>query len=138
MQNTSKTHRIAVASTDGKTINEHFGKAAEFLIYEIGKESQTFIEKRNVTPLSSGIQCGSGHTENSILSMGTSKNLTEVFRGSPIIDTLKDCTAVIAVKAGGAVRRAFEINGISVFEKADSIENALNKLAIYYAKTGGN
>jgi len=118
MRNTNKTRRIAAASTDGKTINEHFGKAAEFFIYEIGKESQTFIEKRSVTPLN----CGSRHTEDGIL-------LT--------IDTLKDCTAVIAVKAGGAVKRALEINGISVFEKADSIENALNKLAAYYAKTGG-
>jgi len=119
MQSTNKTFRIAAASTDGKTINEHFGKAAEFLIYEIGNESYTFIEKRSVTPLSSG----GGHTEDGIISA---------------IERLKDCTAVIAVKVGGAVRRALEINGISVFERADSIDNALNKLAAYYGKIGGN
>jgi len=118
MQDTIKTYRIAAATTDGKTINEHFGKAADFLIYEIGKEGFTFIEKRSVTPLS----CGSGHTEDSIL-------LT--------IDALKDCTAVIAVKVGGAVKRALEINGISVFERAEPIDNALSKLAAYYTKTGG-
>jgi len=128
MQNTNKTYRIAAASTDGKTINEHFGKAASFLIYDIGKEGHTFVEKRSVTPLSrivqhdGGVQQCSGHTEDSILS---------------VIDTLKDCTAVVAVQIGGAVKRALEINGISVFEKADSIENALNKLAVYYTKTGG-
>jgi len=117
MQSTNKTRRIAVASADGKTINEHFGKASSFLIYEVGKEEQTFIEKRSVTPLS----CGSGHSEDGIL-------LT--------IDALKDCTAVIAVKVGGAVKRALEISGISVFERADSIDNALSKLAAYYVKTG--
>jgi len=119
MQGTNKTYRIAAASTDGKTINEHFGKTASFLIYEVGKEGQTFIEKRSVTPLS----CGSGHTEDGIIST---------------IEALKDCTAVIAVKVGGTVKRALEISGISVFEKADSIDNALSKLAAYYGKTGGN
>jgi len=119
MQSTNKTHRIAAASADGKTINEHFGKAASFFIYEIGKEAPAFIEKRSVTPLSRG----SGHTEDGILST---------------IDALKDCTAVIAVKVGSAVRRALEANGISVFERAEPIDNALAKLAAYYAKTGGN
>jgi len=118
MHNTNKTHRIAAASTDGKTINEHFGKAAVFLIYEIGKKGYTFIEERKVTPLS----CESGHTEDGILST---------------LDTLKDCTAVIAVKVGGSVKRAFEINGISVFEAPGSIDNALDKLTAYYTNNYG-
>jgi len=118
MQNTNKTYRIAVASTDGKTINEHFGKAASFLIYDLGKESRTFVEKRSVTPLN----CESEHTEESLASN---------------IEALKDCTAVVVVKIGGPVKRAFEINGISIFEKTDSIDNALSKLAAYYTKTQG-
>jgi len=113
MQNTNKTYRIAAASTDGKTINEHFGKAAVFLIYEIGEKGYTFIEERKVAPLS----CDGGHTEDGILST---------------LDTLKDCTAVIAVKVGGSVKRALEINGISVFEASGSIDNALVKLTAYY------
>jgi predicted Fe-Mo cluster-binding NifX family protein len=118
MSNTSKTYRIAAASTDGKTIDEHCGKAASFLIFEIGKDGWTCVEKRSVTPLS----CGDKHTEEGLLST---------------IEALKDCTAVIAVKVGGAVKRALEINGISVFEKSDSIDNALSKLAAYYTKTSG-
>jgi len=118
MSNTDKIHRIAAASTDGKTINGHFGKAASFLIYEIGKEGRTCIERRSVTPLS----CDDRHTEEGLLST---------------IKALKDCTAVIAVKIGGPVRRAFEKNGISVFEKSDSIDNALSKLTAYYTKISG-
>lgn len=118
MSNTNKTFRIAVASTDGKTINEHFGKASSFLIYETGKEGYTFIEKRSVTPLN----CESEHTEESLASN---------------IEALKDCKAVVTVKIGGPVKRAFEINGISIFEKSDTIDNALTKLAAYYTKTQG-
>jgi len=113
-----KTYRIAVASSDGKTINEHFGKAVSFLVYDTGKEGYTFIEKRNVTPLN----CKSEHTEESL---------------APNIEALKDCTAVVVVKIGDPVRRAFERNGVSVFEKTESIDNALTKLAAYYTKTQG-
>ena len=119
MNNTNKTYRIAAASTDGKTINEHFGKASSFLIYDIGKEAPVFIEKRNVTPLN----CESEHTEENLASN---------------VEALKDCTAIVTVKIGGPVRRIFEINGISIFEKTDTIDNALAKLAAYYEKTGGN
>jgi len=119
MRNTNKAHRIAAASTDGKTINEHFGKAAVFLIYEIGEKGYTFIEERKVTPLS----CDGGHTENGILST---------------LDALKDCTAVVAVKVGGSVKRAFEINGISVFEVSGSIDDALAKLTAYYKHDRSN
>jgi nitrogen fixation protein NifX len=115
MHNTNKTYRIAAASTDGKTINEHFGKASSFLIYDIGKEGSNFIEKRNVTPLN----CESEHTEENLASA---------------VEALKDCTAIVTVKIGGPVRRIFEINGISVFEKSDSIDNALAKLTAYYGK----
>jgi len=118
MRNTNKTYRIAAASTDGKTINEHFGKAASFLIYEIGKEGYNLIEKRSVTPLN----CENEHTEESLASN---------------VEALKDCTAIVVEKIGGPVKRIFEINGISVFEKTDSIDNALTKLAAYYVKTGG-
>jgi predicted Fe-Mo cluster-binding NifX family protein len=118
MNNTNKTYRIAAASTDGKTINEHFGKAASFLIYDIGKEEPVFIEKRSVTPLN----CESEHTEENLASS---------------IEALKDCTAVVVVKIGGPVKRIFEMNGISVFEKSDTLDNALSKLAAYYTKMAG-
>lgn len=46
--------RIAVASTDGKTVNEHFGKAEEFHIFDLEDNGSRFIDKRVVTPLSVG------------------------------------------------------------------------------------
>lgn len=39
--------KVAVASTDGLTINEHFGKAKEFLVYEVDEEGEySFLERR--------------------------------------------------------------------------------------------
>ncbi|MDY6880864.1 MAG: NifB/NifX family molybdenum-iron cluster-binding protein [Desulfatiglans sp.] len=37
--------RIAVVSTDGKTVNDHFGRAERFLIYDL-RDRLTFVEER--------------------------------------------------------------------------------------------
>ena len=37
--------RIAVVSTDGKTVNDHFGRAERFLIYDVN-DKLTFFEER--------------------------------------------------------------------------------------------
>ena len=44
--------RIAIASTDGKNVNEHFGKTKEFLIFDLSATEPEFIERRKVLPLS--------------------------------------------------------------------------------------
>lgn len=45
--------RIAVVSTDGIHINEHFGKAERFLIYDL-QEQLSWVEDRATEPLSDG------------------------------------------------------------------------------------
>ena len=48
----SKT-RVAVVSKDGVNVDEHFGKADHFLIYDI-TEKPAFVEKRMTESLSTG------------------------------------------------------------------------------------
>ncbi len=43
--------RIAVASADGLHVNEHFGKATRFLIYDVD-DQMSWIEDRPTEPLS--------------------------------------------------------------------------------------
>lgn len=46
--------KIAVVSTDGIHVDDHFGKAKRFLIYEITDGRINLIETRESTPLSVG------------------------------------------------------------------------------------
>lgn len=46
-----KTKRIAVVSSDGIHVDEHFGKAVRFLIYDLD-EPMTFVEERPTETLS--------------------------------------------------------------------------------------
>ena len=47
------TSRIAVVSTDGKTVNDHFGRTERFLIYDID-DKLTFVEERPAETYSVG------------------------------------------------------------------------------------
>ena len=56
MADTEKTsnskYRIAIASSDGESVNIHFGKSSFFYIYSIDDESgYNLIEKRSVVPV---------------------------------------------------------------------------------------
>lgn len=109
--------RIALASRDGKVINEHFGRAAEFYIVDIQSDgTYKFIEKRSVKPL-----CSAGKHSGDAL--------------ADHISALRDCVAVLVSQIGPSARRALEISGIKTFEHADYIDSALEKLARYFAKT---
>ncbi len=45
--------RIAIVSTDNATVDDHFGKAERFLIYDLGNPS-VFVEERTAPPFSTG------------------------------------------------------------------------------------
>lgn len=109
--------RVAIASLDGVSICEHFGRAKYFYIIDVAADGTgTLAEKRCVTPLCQG----GGHSD-------------EGFRTS--IDSLKDCVAVLVSKIGPSARRQLELERITVFEQADYIDEAVKKLAVYFART---
>ncbi len=45
--------RMAIASSDGKVVNQHFGRANKFFIIDVNKEDMTFkfIETRTAFPV---------------------------------------------------------------------------------------
>jgi len=48
--------RIAVASSDGVTVDQHFGRTRQFRIYRLTESGYDFIEERTVAPPCSGQQ----------------------------------------------------------------------------------
>ena len=48
----SSKYRVALASTDGETVNQHYGRADLFYIYLVDdEEGYDLIEKRKVLPV---------------------------------------------------------------------------------------
>lgn len=111
------SYKIAVGSTDGKVVNEHFGRCRQFLIVEVDSETLAFHFDgyRSVAPA-----CVSGeHTDAAF---------DEVFQ------VIGDCRAVLVSKIGIAATKYLQKKGISVFEIGDYIEDAVQKLIAYYSK----
>jgi predicted Fe-Mo cluster-binding NifX family protein len=111
--------RVAVTSADGVLINQHYGHATWFLIYDVDRNgTSTLVERRAVDPW-----CNSA-------------NHADAEEGdSGIARDIGDCAAVLTAQVGPPARKKLELAGVSVFEERSSIEEALKKLALYYSKT---
>lgn len=103
------SYRVAVASTDGKYVNDHFGRARQFLIFEISSTGYQFIESRSNIPSCNPEQADEG---------GHNKTLK----------LLADCRAVVVARIGPGVEQVLAAQGIQAFTIPDFIEEALKHL----------
>lgn len=109
------SYEIAVASSDGKVVNQHFGKATKFLIFEVEGDNYKYLKL-----LETQAFCNSGeHDESRLLSA---------------VKALEGSRAVVVSQIGNGAATALKTNGIDVFDVHNFIEDALIKLVKYYAK----
>jgi nitrogen fixation protein NifX len=60
--------KVAVASTDGVSVNEHFGRAQEFFIYEVNEKGEyKLLENRKIVPQCTGDTGKHGSTSAALL-----------------------------------------------------------------------
>lgn len=145
--------KVAIASSDGLNIDLHFGQAKSFLIYELKDNKFTLSEKREVPAeafaegalqeaqgpqIETNFACpgGGGGCGGSGGGCGGCGGGSASGPLAPVVELLLDCRAVVAAQIGQGMRRQLERNAISVFDIEIPVEDALKKLAAYYAKFG--
>lgn len=101
--------RVAVASSDGKVVNRHFGHTTQFLIFELSDGVVNFLESRENVPT-----CHTGRHELSDL--------------AATAETIKDCAYVVASRIGSGAASVLLDKGIRAYVDADFIESALERL----------
>jgi nitrogenase molybdenum-iron protein alpha/beta subunit/MoaA/NifB/PqqE/SkfB family radical SAM enzyme len=106
--------KFAVASKSGVLVDQHFGHATEFYIYESNGEQAKFIEKRLVKNYCGGKDECSGDKQSEMDS---------------ILSAVADCSGVLALRTGDAPSRKLESKGIRVVSTYDKIEDAVMKAA---------
>lgn len=106
-------YKIAVASSDGIVVNNHFGRAKDFYIYTIDSREQIkFLEKRIMNPV-----CDGGNHDDQKLD----ENLKN----------LSDCDYLLVSRIGeGAYHRAKQF-GIESYEIPGMIEDSIKQLINY-------
>lgn len=100
--------RVAVASKDGLSINEHFGHAKLFWVYDLDWEGCWFKEKRDVDHY-----CLGGYGDKSAL--------------TKILTTISDCNAVFVAKIGDGPTEKLAAKGIKAISDYtwEEIEDSL-------------
>jgi nitrogen fixation protein NifB len=104
---------VAVATKGGGLVNQHFGHAKEFMIYEVDASETRFVGHRKVDHY-----CQSGYGEEATL--------------DNIIQTISDCKAVLASKVGSCPQKELRKAGLEVVEAYDVIENVARQFYDQY------
>jgi nitrogen fixation protein NifB len=94
---------MAVATKGGGLVNQHFGHAREFMIYEVDANTAKFVGHRKVENY-----CQGGYGEEDSLDF--------------IIKTLEGCEVVLTSKIGQCPKDKLDQAGIKVYESYDVIE----------------
>lgn len=102
------SYKVAVASSDGKYVNEHFGRAKQFLIFNVDDNQFEFYELRKNNPPCSA----EGHNEDQM---------------SMTVKLLEDCEAVLVSQIGIGAVQALSLKGIKPYVLPDFIEDALKR-----------
>ena len=107
------TYKVAVASSDGETVNQHYGRAEIFYIYSIDdEEGYDLLEKRSVKPV-----CQEGFHDKAEMSIH--------------VQQFTDCKYVIASRIGSAAIQNLTAAEITAMELPGSIEDAILKVWKY-------
>lgn len=88
--------QVAIVSTDGINVNEHFGKAERFLIYEIDSTNSTLLTVRTAEPLS----------------VGDPDHPFDKERFGAVLEALSGCKRVYCTKIGERPTAELTKNGI--------------------------
>lgn len=113
---------FAVASKGGVLVDQHFGKATDFYIYEATPAGVRLRERRSATTYCGGDDC-SGAMD------GTGAGSRGEGRIDDIVRTISDCAGVVCMRIGPAPQKTLAEHGISVLTTYDRIEDAVEQAA---------
>jgi nitrogen fixation protein NifB len=107
---------FAVASRDGRLVDQHFGHAEEFSIYAWDDGQVSLKERRSALQFCRGKEGCFNHDEK-ILALA---------------EALRDCAAVISLRIGDAPRLMLESRGIRAYITYNTVEQAVSAAAEQY------
>ncbi|MGB8698584.1 MAG: nitrogenase cofactor biosynthesis protein NifB [Thermosynechococcaceae cyanobacterium] len=107
---------LAVATKGGGLVNQHFGHAKEFMIYEVDGSEARFVTHRKIDHY-----CQGGYGEAATL--------------EGVIKTIADCKAVLVSKIGDCPQKELAQAGIQSVEAYDVIEKVAREYYDQYLQT---
>jgi predicted Fe-Mo cluster-binding NifX family protein len=106
---------VAITTSDGKLINQHFGHCSEFSIVEVdaGSGEWKFVEKRKTTPTCQEFSHNPEHV-------------------MEVAKMLSDCLYLLTLRIGAYPSAILQNYGITCLEAPELISESLERLCSYY------
>jgi nitrogen fixation protein NifX len=101
--------KVAVASWDGEHVSQHFGRAEQFMIYEVDGENYDYVETRNNAP-----GCNGRDHDGDLLEQSA--------------ELLADCALVLVSRIGQGARNMLAERGIQALETPMAVEEAMERV----------
>ncbi|MDR1777369.1 MAG: nitrogenase cofactor biosynthesis protein NifB [Desulfovibrio sp.] len=118
--------RVAVASRSGVVVDQHFGYAEQFYIYESDGLFTRLVETRRAPGDTVGCgRCGGGGKKQAYPG-GEENSFGKIARALEIV---ADCRAVVAMRIGDSPSRQLKRKGIAVFSTYENIDKAVREAA---------
>ena len=137
-------YKIALASSDGQSIDQSFGMAEKFRIYQVAEGAYEKIEDRAVKQEKVEPDDRRGtvldnhkHSENCETGSGCGGERSGGCgqgKVSPKVELLSDCRCIVCRKIGFPIQKQLETKQIASFDVDCSVEEALHKITNYYLR----
>lgn len=143
-------YKIAVASSDGIRIDESFGSAKGFHIFEIKENGYFETEFRKVDNEEKTRQQREGNKEAEILKDEECEHTSGFGNGGchsdhgvgctnqggrlEKIELISDCRCIVCKKIGFHIQKQLERKAITAFDVSCSVEEALSKISSYFQR----
>jgi nitrogen fixation protein NifB len=113
--------KLALCTSDGVSVDTHFGKAESFLIADVSADGYQILETRRLAPGCN--DCGN-HDDDAM---------------EKVISAISDCNVVVSVQIGPRVQRQLTAAGVTCLEFSGDVDEALGKYRAFLArrKRGG-
>ncbi len=105
--------RIAVATSNGQAVDQHFGHAEAFWVYDVNGFEATLVEKRSVRPFCEGKE--------------TCSDYEQASHKRAALDALGDCSAVACLMAGPEPRYQLGKRSVAIFDATDAPTEGLKQ-----------
>ncbi|TCL60012.1 putative Fe-Mo cluster-binding NifX family protein [Kineothrix alysoides] len=123
-------YRIAVTSSDGSHVDEHFGQAEDFWVYEVEEETgiTSLVERRKIKRSYRNRMC-----KEEVSDCGGCCGRDDGYV-SYVAEQLQDCIFLLTGHIGKKPYKTLERKGIASLETPYGLEEAVAKLNIYYRR----
>jgi MoaA/NifB/PqqE/SkfB family radical SAM enzyme len=113
--------KIAVVSKSGVLVDQHFGQADHFYIYESNGQDVRLLETRPVSSGGGGERCGRGG--------GPALQKPEGLIAK-LLETIDDCDGVVVMRIGETPKNHLTKRGIAVISTYETIDKAVREAAV--------